>query len=102
MLAMMTRQPILQISPEESLALASAIVDLSKHYNLAVLSGPYAAWINLAAVAGMVYIPKVLVIKAQSVPRETAVMPATVEEAMAAAQVANKQNSEGAGVYQYQ
>lgn len=53
--------PELQLDQEESRALASAIADVSLHYDAAI-SAEMMAWINLAAVGATVYGPRAFVI----------------------------------------
>jgi len=53
--------PELQLEKEESQALASAIAEVSSHYNTAI-SAETMAWINLAAVGASIYGPRAFVI----------------------------------------
>lgn len=46
--------PLIQILPDESVAIAEALCDVASHYELPV-SGKTLAWVNLIAVLGMVY-----------------------------------------------
>jgi uncharacterized protein (DUF2236 family) len=50
--------PELAITEDEGKALAGAIAELQQHYN-AVLDPKTQAWVNLAIVAGTVYVPRV-------------------------------------------
>lgn len=53
--------PELQLDKDESQALASAMADVSSHYDTAI-SAEMMAWINLAAVGASVYGPRAFVI----------------------------------------
>lgn len=56
--AQVLRSPELEINTAESEALATALIDISQHYNIAV--NPKAlAWFNLISVAAFIYVPKV-------------------------------------------
>lgn len=82
MLAMITRSPVFSISPEEATMMAGAIVEVSKHYEIAP-SGKTMALVNLAAVCGMIYLPRVLqskAAKAEARRAAQAARPATVED----------------------
>lgn len=80
-LAMMTQQPVFEIQSAEAKQLANAICDVASYYEID-LSGPYAAWINLAAVCGVIYLPRVLHVRSEaSRARQRPITPATPEDA---------------------
>jgi hypothetical protein len=64
--AAFTRQPLLQIAPEEAALLANSVREVSAHYDLGWLfglAGPYAAIGGLVIAAGRVYGPRVLMVR---------------------------------------
>lgn len=62
MLAMLTGQPIFQLKPAECGTLAAAVANVGKHYNVS-FDGPRAAIIQLVAVGGMIYLPRIVAIR---------------------------------------
>lgn len=62
-LATLTKSPIFVLAPQECEAMAGAIHNVGKHYNLD-LGGPRAAIIQLIAVAGGIYMPRLVAIGA--------------------------------------
>ena len=87
LLATITKQPVFVLTNEEAKNMAIALSEVSKHYNINVMSGPRASLVSLAAVCGMIYIPKVVLIrnqrKAQKASAETNPTEADVMAAMA-------------------
>lgn len=51
--------PELMLDPRESEQMAKAIAEVQRHYPM-VVDPKIVAWTNLAAVAGMIYIPRVV------------------------------------------
>lgn len=62
--AVMTGLQEIAISDVEGEQLAKAVIELTRYYNFAP-QGPLVAWINLAGVAGMIYVPRLVVIGAK-------------------------------------
>ena len=62
LLATITKQPVFVINDTEAAMLAASISEVSVYYDLNLGTGKYMALINLAAVAGMVYVPRVVAI----------------------------------------
>ncbi len=79
MLATLTKQPIFVIKSEEAMLMAEAIADLSKHYDLNIMSGPKATIINMVAVCGMIYVPRIMAINAMKRQARTPTQPNTPE-----------------------
>jgi hypothetical protein len=63
MLAMLVQAPIFQISDTESLMLSKAILNVGEQYNVDLLDGKTFAIIQLVAVGGMIYIPRIYTIQ---------------------------------------
>lgn len=63
-LAGMASIPELQLSEEEGMGLASAIANVQQHYG-GVLDPKTEAWIGLGLVAGALYVPRVIAIRAR-------------------------------------
>lgn len=80
--ATLTGQPILMLQDSEAIVMAQAISDVAQHYNLD-FGGPRAAVINLIAVMGMTYFPRVIAMRTQQATRQPppqAARPTNVEE----------------------
>lgn len=69
MLAMLTQQPIFQLSDNEAEMMAGALANVSRHYNV-TLDGPRAAVFQLIAVGGMIYLPRILAVRNQNLARQ--------------------------------
>lgn len=63
LVAMVLQLPVMQISPEEGASLGSAIVAVCDEYGLSV-TGKTGAALQLLGAMGMIYIPRVFMIKA--------------------------------------
>lgn len=84
MLAVMTKQPAFNLSKMEADMMASAIADLSVHYDITP-NTKVMSIASLAAVCGMIYLPRVAAIRAarrEVAPQAEGIMPATPEEAI--------------------
>ena len=57
-LAVMTSQPVLVLSPQEAKALAERIWALADYYQIS-LAGPGSLWVGLFATLGMIYVPRI-------------------------------------------
>lgn len=65
MLAIFTKQPVFNLSDGEAMLMATSIAEVSQYYDLNIMTGPRAALFNLAAVCGMIYVPKIMAISAE-------------------------------------
>jgi hypothetical protein len=68
MMAMLSGQPIFELSTVEAEMLGNAVYDVAEEYGIS-LSGPRAVWIKLAAAVGMVYGPRAMVVMQQNAAR---------------------------------
>lgn len=82
-LASATNIPEIAINDDEGKHLARAIADVQQHYG-AVLDPKTQAWVNLAIVAGSMYLPRVMIARARMqlahAPQQERAAPQTVEE----------------------
>lgn len=60
-----TRVPEIVLTSEEARTLAEAMIEVQRHYPNTVFSPVVAAWMNLGIVAGGVYIPRIVNIRAR-------------------------------------
>lgn len=58
-LAMLTKSPELMLEDGEAKALAEALAEVNRHFPTSI-NPKYAALMNLGAVAGMIYVPRIL------------------------------------------
>ena len=65
LLAAATKADELVLEPDESKPLAEAIAELTKHYDIPGLDAKAMAWVGLIMVAGKVYVPRAMLIKAR-------------------------------------
>lgn len=81
---MLTGQPVFNLSEDEAKALAKAVAEVSKHYNV-VVNPKTTALIQLVGTAGMIYFPRILHIRMERAMRKAKpVNPATPEDAATA------------------
>lgn len=65
MLAALSKTPEIALSKEESNLLATAVVDVSKHYEfMSKVSAEAIAWTNLVQVAALIYGPRIVAFRA--------------------------------------
>lgn len=72
MLAVGLQAPELKLSKPEAEALATASAKVASYYSPMALSGKSGAWLSLVTTAGMIYVPRVMVMaRRKNVSRET-------------------------------
>lgn len=65
MTAAFTQTPELALEADESKPLAEAVAELAKHYDIPGLDAKAMAWVGLVMVAGKIYVPRAILIKAR-------------------------------------
>jgi hypothetical protein len=72
MLSILSKTPEIALSKEESNLLATAAVDVAKHYEvMQKVSVEAIAWVNLAQVAALIYGPRLMTFRMRKRPRRT-------------------------------
>lgn len=64
--AMMTGSPLFMLTDDEIDAITARVVEVSKHYDLSVVSGKYAALAMLGGTCASIYGRKIMVLRAQA------------------------------------